>query len=237
MAFLDNAGLEYLLSYITLSDSNLQYGIEELKNSIPDVWSVDRGGTGANNGIDALLNLGIKMSGRTADWNGSASGYATYRSGALVKVSDLPPEINASFTLSDIRQYFDGLTITAHVEDGTEKTAVLGSDNNIFYEGAKSGIYLLGTSLSLVYIFVNNVVMDDGEEVPSGIYFADYTSMIPGFYVSSMQLERPRVSVESGGTGATAAGTTLLSNIGITSGTADAPATGIPGTIYIQYSA
>lgn len=41
--------------------------------------------------------------------------------------------------------------------------------------------------------------------------------------------------VSRGGTGATAAGTTLLSNIGVTSGTADAPATGTPGTIYIQY--
>lgn len=41
--------------------------------------------------------------------------------------------------------------------------------------------------------------------------------------------------VSRGGTGATSAGTTLLSNIGITSGTADAPATGTPGTIYIQY--
>ena len=41
--------------------------------------------------------------------------------------------------------------------------------------------------------------------------------------------------IANGGTGATAKGTTLLSNIGITSGTADAPATGTPGTIYIQY--
>ena len=42
--------------------------------------------------------------------------------------------------------------------------------------------------------------------------------------------------VSRGGTGATAAGATLLSNIGVTSGTANAPATGTPGTIYIQYS-
>ena len=43
------------------------------------------------------------------------------------------------------------------------------------------------------------------------------------------------VPVAKGGTGATAKGTTLLSNIGVASGTADAPATGTPGTIYIQY--
>lgn len=60
MAFLDKAGLNYLLSYITLSDSNLQYGIEALENSIPDVWPVSSGGTGATAaGTTLLSNIGI----------------------------------------------------------------------------------------------------------------------------------------------------------------------------------
>lgn len=44
------------------------------------------------------------------------------------------------------------------------------------------------------------------------------------------------VPVANGGTGTTAKGRTLLSNIGITSGTAAAPSSGTNGTIYIQYS-
>ena len=43
--------------------------------------------------------------------------------------------------------------------------------------------------------------------------------------------------IASGGTGATAKGATLLSNIGISTGTAAAPSTGVAGTIYIQYEA
>lgn len=43
--------------------------------------------------------------------------------------------------------------------------------------------------------------------------------------------------VANGGTGATAKGTTLLSNIGITSGTGNPPSSGTAGTIYIQYTA
>ena len=45
------------------------------------------------------------------------------------------------------------------------------------------------------------------------------------------------VQVAKGGTGATAKGATLLSNIGISTGTAAAPSTGTAGTIYIQYEA
>lgn len=44
------------------------------------------------------------------------------------------------------------------------------------------------------------------------------------------------VPVANGGTGATAKGSTLLSNIGITTGTSAAPSSGTAGTIYIQYS-
>lgn len=44
------------------------------------------------------------------------------------------------------------------------------------------------------------------------------------------------LTVAHGGTGATAKGTTLLSNIGITTGTAAPAATGTAGTIYIQYA-
>lgn len=44
------------------------------------------------------------------------------------------------------------------------------------------------------------------------------------------------LAVAHGGTGATAKGSTLLSNIGITTGTAAPSATGTAGTIYIQYS-
>ena len=43
--------------------------------------------------------------------------------------------------------------------------------------------------------------------------------------------------VSNGGTGATAKGTTLLSNIGITTGTGNPPSSGTAGTIYIQYTA
>lgn len=45
------------------------------------------------------------------------------------------------------------------------------------------------------------------------------------------------LKVANGGTGASAAGTTLLANIGITSGTDEPPASGTAGTIYIQYTA
>ena len=41
--------------------------------------------------------------------------------------------------------------------------------------------------------------------------------------------------VSHGGTGATAPGVDMLSNLGITFGTADPPSTGTPGSIYIQY--
>ena len=41
--------------------------------------------------------------------------------------------------------------------------------------------------------------------------------------------------VSHGGTGATAPGVGMLSNLGITFGTADPPSTGTPGSIYIQY--
>lgn len=41
--------------------------------------------------------------------------------------------------------------------------------------------------------------------------------------------------VANGGTGATEPGVTMLSNLGITFGTADPPSTGTPGSIYIQY--
>lgn len=44
------------------------------------------------------------------------------------------------------------------------------------------------------------------------------------------------VPVANGGTGATAAGYTLLKNIGITTSTSAAPTTGTYGTIWIQYS-
>lgn len=44
------------------------------------------------------------------------------------------------------------------------------------------------------------------------------------------------VPVANGGTGATAKGTTLLSNIGVSSGTGDPPASGTAGTIYIKYA-
>lgn len=44
------------------------------------------------------------------------------------------------------------------------------------------------------------------------------------------------VPVANGGTGTTAKGRTLLSNIGITSGTGSAPSSGTNGCIYIQYS-
>ena len=44
------------------------------------------------------------------------------------------------------------------------------------------------------------------------------------------------LSVARGGTGGTVAGRTLLSNIGISSGTGEPPENGNWGTIYIQYS-
>ena len=52
-------------------------------------------------------------------------------------------------------------------------------------------------------------------------------------------LPRPGVTgtlpVSHGGTGATAPGVDMLSNLGITFGTAEPPSTGTPGSIYIQY--
>lgn len=67
--------------------------------------------------------------------------------------------------------------------------------------------------------------------------------MYNGTYWLVMDMVRPNMAdaygtlpVSKGGTGATAAGTTLLSNIGITSGTGEPPSSGTAGTIYIQYS-
>ena len=67
--------------------------------------------------------------------------------------------------------------------------------------------------------------------------------MYNGTYWVVMNMIRPEasdingtISVANGGTGATNAGKTLLSNIGITSGTGNPPSSGNSGTIYIQYS-
>ena len=53
---------------------------------------------------------------------------------------------------------------------------------------------------------------------------------------SAANITSGTLGVARGGTGATAAGRTLLSNIGITSGTGAPPATGVDGSIYIQYA-
>ena len=53
---------------------------------------------------------------------------------------------------------------------------------------------------------------------------------------SAANITSGTLGVARGGTGATAAGRTLLSNIGITSGTGAPPATGVNGSIYIQYA-
>ena len=70
-------------------------------------------------------------------------------------------------------------------------------------------------------------------------YWSAYNASAIGAAASSHTHTISQVSgtvpVSKGGTGATAKGATLLSNIGITCSTSAAPTTGTAGTIWIQY--
>lgn len=88
-------------------------------------------------------------------------------------------------------------------------------------------------------------VQTDNGYTPCNISFAAKTSGATSYTVSSAALFRNALGlgntsgalpVANGGTGTTAKGKTLLSNIGITSGTGSAPSSGTNGCIYIQYS-
>lgn len=77
-----------------------------------------------------------------------------------------------------------------------------------------------------------------------GTGFNDFPAMLVNLESTStaslyQYAPRPGVTgtlpVSHGGTGATAPGVDMLSNLGITFGTADPPSTGTPGSIYIQY--
>ena len=95
------------------------------------------------------------------------------------------------------------------------------------------------------FVTIGASVQTDSGYSPCNISFAAKTSGATQYNVSSAALFRNAIGlgntsgalpVANGGTGTTAKGRTLLSNIGITSGTGSAPSSGTNGCIYIQYS-
>lgn len=95
------------------------------------------------------------------------------------------------------------------------------------------------------YLQLENVRTISGTNKYANINIGLDKSGNPTFYMNSVAAFRNAlnlgntsgaVPVANGGTGATAKGTTLLSNIGISTGTGGAPSSGTAGTIYIQYS-
>lgn len=95
------------------------------------------------------------------------------------------------------------------------------------------------------FVTIGASVQTTSGYAPCNISFAAKTSGATSYTVSSAALFRNALGlgntsgalpVANGGTGTTAKGETLLSNIGITSGTGAAPSSGTNGCIYIQYS-
>lgn len=149
----------------------------------------------------------------------------------------------------------EGMSIAIGHNDTAFGVATTTTPSSDKYSGAFRHTDASGNEISSIYVLrgtdgVSSINTQVTRKIGSSQYYnsigsgitssgtADYRITNVALFRNAIGLGNTTgaVPVANGGTGTTAKGTTLLSNIGITAGTSSPPSSGTAGTIYIQYT-
>lgn len=218
-------------------------------------WSETSGGNGYQIAVGYNSNAHPRLAIRSADLSAASWGswYKIYTSDD----KPTPAEIGAA-TSGHTHSYLplSGGTLTGYTtfhhtnfSSTVNPSSTVYGSSNIKMETSDSkrcAIFECAKRSSGEYfVTIGASVQTTSGYAPCNISFAAKTSGATSYTVSSAALFRNALGlgntsgalpVANGGTGTTAKGKTLLSNIGITSGTGAAPSSGTNGCVYIQYS-
>lgn len=242
----------------THSDSTItSLAASKITGTLP----VAHGGTGVTSLVGSSGLLG-KLHTTSSDSDSSVSTYicsfsSNWAKGGYIPLNNLRSLIGAAAS-SHTHSYLplSGGTLTGYMtlhhtnfsSTVTPSSTVYGSSNLKMEtsDSKRCAIFECAKRSSGEYfVTIGASVQTDSGYAPCNISFAAKTSGATSYTVSSAALFRNALGlgntsgalpVANGGTGTTAKGKTLLSNIGITSGTGSAPSSGTNGCVYIQYS-
>lgn len=230
-------------------------------SKITGTLPVAHGGTGVTSLIGSSGLLG-KLHTTSSDSDSSVSTYicsfsSDWAKGGYIPLNNLRSLIGAAAS-SHTHSYLplSGGTLTGYTtfrhtnfSSTVDPSSTVYGSSNIKMETSDSkrcAIFECAKRSSGEYfVTIGASVQTTSGYAPCNISFAAKTSGATSYAVSSAALFRNALGlgntsgalpVANGGTGTTAKGETLLSNIGITSGTGSAPSSGTNGCIYIQYS-
>jgi hypothetical protein len=193
---------------------------------MPDIVPVSQGGTGVTTAAAERNRLGL----------GNTTGALPVANGGT------------GATTAKVAQY--NLLNSIDTEDGNPEDTSLftfayvspSSTNGVLYKRTGSNVWSwIASKIRSTFGFNSSNVLPVSH---GGTGLTDNPSILVNLESGSAtdvlaSSPRPGVTgtlpVSHGGTGATAPGVDMLSNLGITFGTADPPSTGTPGSIYIQY--